>query len=421
MPHSTCSHGLQDFSPLPPSIRFVILGLLKNALTVAWISDFPVEWLPEIPEPLRKLPRRHPATWQIVLLSEFERNPRLRLHIILLRQRIAASLSFERRDVVFHVLKAPAFMRLGSLFWADTFLIRRVCRGIAPDLVHAWGIEKGAAMIAPRFKYPYLLTVQGLFAWYKEMGPLPAYYRLIARLEPTALSRAPLLTTESTFAVQFLKQRFPGIEVHQAEHAPNRCFFEVRRQPQIAPIHFIAVGELCHRKGTDLLFEALNRLVSELPFKLTVISGPDTSYLKSLRPGLWAKIRERVEFKHHLLPPEVAKAFETPALMLLPTRADVSPNAVKEAVVAGIPVVASDIGGIPDYVRPGENGLLFPAGDLEKFMRAIQEAVRHPLFGRGLVESNSLARSRDYLSPARMGQNFLSAYGRVLEKVTALR
>src|SRR5438128_6135996 len=107
------------------------ISKVKKPLTVAWISDFPVEWLPEVPEPLRKLPRKHPATWQIVLLSEFERNPRLRLHIILLRQRIAASLSFERRGVVFHVLKAPAFMRLGSLFWADTFLIRRVCRGIA--------------------------------------------------------------------------------------------------------------------------------------------------------------------------------------------------------------------------------------------------------------------------------------------------
>jgi len=105
---------------------------------------------------------------------------------------------------------------------------------------------------------------------------------------------------------------------------------------------------------------------------------------------------------------------ETPTLMLLPTRADVSPNAVKEAVVAGIPVVASDVGGIPDYIRPGENGVLFRAGDLASFIRAIQEAMSHPLFGCGQVEPSALTRSRDYLSPARMAGNFLAAYAECL-------
>jgi len=104
--------------------------MLEKPLTVAWISDFPVEWLPEVPEPLRGLPRRHPATWQMVLLSEFEQNPELRVHVILLRWRIEASVTFERKGIVFHVLKAPAWLRPASLFWADTLLIRRVCEQI---------------------------------------------------------------------------------------------------------------------------------------------------------------------------------------------------------------------------------------------------------------------------------------------------
>ena len=175
------------------------------------------------------------------------------------------------------------------------------------------------------------------------------------------------------------------------------------------------MGELCHRKGTDLLFQALDRLILELPFKLTIVSGPDTSYLDSIKNKLSTKIWERVEMKHHLLPHEVAKSLETPTFMLLPTRADVSPNAVKEAVVAGIPVVASNVGGIPDYVRPGENGLLFKPGDLESFIRTIREARGHPLFAKGLVEPGCLVRSREYLSPTRMAEKFLAAYARVLE------
>ncbi len=57
-------------------------------LTVAWISDFPIEWLPDAPAAVSHLPRRHPAMWEMVLLGEFERNPALQLHVIALRSGI---------------------------------------------------------------------------------------------------------------------------------------------------------------------------------------------------------------------------------------------------------------------------------------------------------------------------------------------
>jgi glycogen synthase len=78
-------------------------------------------------------------------------------------------------------------------------------------------------------------------------------------------------------------------------------------------------------------------------------------------------------------------------------------------------VVASAVGGIPDYVLPGRNGFLFPQGDLGRCVQAIREASIHSLFSRGQVEPVSLARNRDYLSPPRMAENFLAAYARALE------
>jgi glycosyltransferase involved in cell wall biosynthesis len=79
-------------------------------------------------------------------------------------------------------------------------------------------------------------------------------------------------------------------------------------------------------------------------------------------------------------------------------------------------VVASGVGGIPDYVFPGENGLLFAAGNKAEFVAMIREAARHPLFSRGLVTPSSLAKNREYLSPSRMAQLFLSAYNAALHR-----
>jgi glycosyltransferase involved in cell wall biosynthesis len=387
-----------------------MLEPLKKPLTVAWISDFPIEWLPDLPSPLRNLPRRHPATWEMVLLEEFEKNPALRVHVIALRYRIERDFSFQRQGTVYHILKAPVWLRLGSLFWLDTLLIRRVLRRIKPDLVHAWGMEKGAPLIACRLRYPYLMTVQGLYGWYREQVPMVRYDRFIERLERIYLPRSPVVTTESTFAVAYLQQRYPQLRIQQAEHAPNWAFHSVERRPQTNPIHLISVGTLGFRKGTDLLFKALDSLVSDLAFKLTIVTNPNPEYVASLRPTVSPALWERVEFRHHILPVEVSKEFETPVMLLLPTRADTSPNAVKEAAVAGVPVVASSVGGIPDYIEHGKNGLLFSAGDLNEFARAIRNACAHPLFGKGAVDPETLARTRAYLSPEAMARNFLKAY-----------
>ncbi|MST93993.1 MAG: glycosyltransferase [Pedosphaera sp.] len=388
---------------------------MKQPLTVAWISDFPVEWLSAAPEALRHLPRRHPATWQIVLLAEFEKNPALRLHVILLRQRIAKSFSFARNGVTFHVLKVATWRRLATVFWADTIAIRRVCREIKPDLVHAWGIEKGAGLIAGRLGHRHVTTVQGLLAWYKEQVPMHPYLRFTEWLESYSLPRAPVVTTESNFAVKFLRAKYPRLHVHQAEHAPNHAFHQLRRRPQTNPIRFITVGAMDFRKGTDLLFKALDELAPELDFTLTIVSNPNPKYVESLRTSVSAETWRRVEFKYDLPPEAVARELETATMLLLPTRADTSPNAVKEAVVAGVPVVASNVGGIPDYVLPEKNGWLFPPGDLAAFVSAIRSACAHPLFSRGEVDAETHRRMREYLSPERMARNFLAAYAAAME------
>ncbi len=352
----------------------------------------------------------------MVLLAELEKNPAIRTHVIVMRGPIARDFSFVRKGTVFHVLKATGKLRLATFFWLDTLLIRRVCQRIQPDLIHAWGSEKGAALIASRLAYPYVMTIQGLFAWLKQLIRLPPYDRFVERVERISLNRASVVTAESNCAVQFLEINFPKLKALQAEHAPNPVFSRVIRRPLSQPIQLVSVGSSSYLKGTDLLFAALDRIGSEINFTLKIITNPNPRYIASLRTTVSERTWRRTEFKHHLLPQEVATQLGTATMLLMPTRADNSPNAVKEAVVAGVPVVASSVGGIPDYVIPGKNGVLFPAGDLEAFIQAIRSACAHPLFGKGLVDPATLAAEREYLSPELMAKKFLAAYEAVLAK-----
>jgi glycosyltransferase involved in cell wall biosynthesis len=384
--------------------------MLERPLTVAWISFFPVEWLPDAPEALRLIPRRHPAPWQRILVDEFSSERGLNLHIFAVRSHYPRACTFTRGNATFHCVKLPRGMRTLTLFWWETLQIRRALGKLKPDLVQAWGTERGAAVVASRLPFPFLVTMQGLLEWYQEKVPLGHLSQLEARLERVSLRRASVVTAESNFAINWLKQHYPHLNLHQVEHAPNWLFHKVVRRPIVKPLQFLSVGTLGPLKGTDLLLQGLDKLRNELDFRLTLIGGEAPDYVAMLKsqtsPALW----ERVTMLTNLSQIQVAEQMAGATMLLAPTRVDNSPNSVKEAVVAGLPVVASAIGGIVDYVIPGANGLAFPASDLDAFIGAIREAASHPLFSRGLVEPVTLCKMREYLSPKTMAEGFLRAY-----------
>lgn len=378
--------------------------------TVAWLSFFPVEWLDEVPEEVARVPKDHPATWQQVLLAELERDPRFRLHVFALRSTYARSLEFERRGVRFHLVKTPRGWRSPSYYWVDTWLLWRALRRLRPDVVHAWGTEGGAALVAKRLGYPYVVTMQGLLSWIRTLVPLGRYHRFAARLEDWSLRGAPVVTTESNFAVDYLRRRHPGLRVEQVEHPPKPLFQTLARQPQREPLRLVFTGNPSQIKGTDLLLRALDRVRDELAFELVIVAARGQGFLEAMRAAVSTALWSRVRLLENVPSETVAAELARATMMVFPTRADTSPNSVKEAVVAGVPVVASRIGGLVDYVLPDKNGVLFEPDNLEACVGGIREAARHPLFREGRVDAATLAWARDYLSAARMGRRFAEIY-----------
>lgn len=382
-------------------------------LKVAWFTYFPIEWLEDLPAELSQLPRMHPATWQRVLLAELQQDASLDLHIVVLRKHFPRTLRFQRGNTTFHCLKVPGGWRALSLFWVDTWYVARALKEIRPDLVHAWGTENGAALIAARLRYPKLVTMQGIMGWMRDLGVANSYQRFAARLEPGSLRRSDHVTTESNFAVGYLHERYPNLRLRQIEHAPAWAFQRLIRQPQRAPLRIVSIGTLGPAKGTDVLLQALEPLCEKLDFEVVLIGGAPPGVKETLQaqtsPTLW----ERLRFRNHLTSEEVAAELCRASLMVYPTRADNSPNSVKEAVVAGLPVVASAIGGIVDYVKPGANGFLFTSGDVQGCRQGILQALEHPFMGRGLIEPEVLAEAREALSPATMARKFRQAYADV--------
>lgn len=387
--------------------------MAEKPLTVAWISYFPVEWLPDAP-PETRLPKQHPTTWLRSLADEFAGRAELRLHVVVTRKQFPRDVTFERNGVTFHCLKVRGGLRAPSLFWTDTFRIRQAVTAIKPDLVHAWGTEGGAALIASRLKLPYLVTIQGLLGWYARCAPLGRYLHFMAMLEKIALRRARVATAESTFAVDYTRRQWPNLDVKRVEVVSGWEFHRIVRRPPPDRIRLLMVGALEGRKGGDVLLRAFGHLRGQFPLELVVVGRADPACVDPVRgqlpPGTW----EAVQFRHDLTSAQIAEELAEATIAACPTRADTGPMFAKEAVVAGVPLVGSRVGGLPDYVQPGRNGFLCEPGDADDFTRALEQACRHPEFRSGRVELEVQERLRRELTPSASADGFLARYRETL-------
>ena len=381
----------------------------ERPLKVAWFSHFPIEWLPDLPAELQGIPKMHPATWQRVLWEEFAQWPNLELHMVALRGAFPRSHTFTKGNTTFHCIRTPPGSRSSTLYWIDTLLVRRELKKINPDVVHAWGSEYGSIAVAGRLLYPALVTMQGILSWYGSVFPLNRHMKLSRWLEDRSLRRADVVTCESSFGKKYLTQRHPHLKLLQVEHAPHPRFAAIKRTPQLSPTRILCVGSFLYWKGADIVMKALDRL-KDTNFELIWVGAKSDEFEQQLRRDTSEQIWHRVQFKHDLSPEEVAGELAKATLLVHASRADNSPNSVKEAVVAGVPVIATNTGGIPDYVIPGENGLLFESGDVEGCSARLAEAFGHTNFSKGLVNAATLAKTRTYLSSRTMAEKFFAGY-----------
>jgi glycosyltransferase involved in cell wall biosynthesis len=179
-----------------------------------------------------------------------------------------------------------------------------------------------------------------------------------------------------------------GIEV--PDDVRERRSSGSRQRPEL--LHIVYVGSVAWQKGLHVLIEAVNQLPADA-VRLTIFGDLDKfpDYVARLKqmarhPG----IRFAGRIAHDELWPFLLSEAD---IAVLPTLwYEVSPLTIQEMFAAGIPIVASRIGAIPEKIRDGVDGLLFPPGDAAALRELLLRLRNHP---------ELLARLRSQIPPTR--------------------
>ncbi len=150
--------------------------------------------------------------------------------------------------------------------------------------------------------------------------------------------------------------------------------------PAASPVRLVSVARLEAPKDHRTLLRALSLLQQEQWTLDLVGDGPLEGELKSLTRELG--LSERVNFLGYQRDP--AGRLACGHVFVLATRSEAFPRSVLEAMRAGLPVVASRVGGIPEAVSQGVEGLLVPPGEIEDLAAALRRLLRAPALRREL-------------------------------------
>ncbi|MBN1164656.1 MAG: glycosyltransferase family 4 protein [Candidatus Krumholzibacteriota bacterium] len=183
------------------------------------------------------------------------------------------------------------------------------------------------------------------------MAMMTSYYDRITRV-PSRVSR---FITPSDFLRRKLIEG--KISRDKISWIPNFVDVESFRAGEEED-YFLFFGRLSFEKGIDTLIRAVAGVAGA---KLKIVGeGPGSDDLK----GLAAELKAPVEFMGYKSGKELRALLEEARFIVVPSIwYENLPFSVMEAMAAGKPVVAADIGGIPEMVEDGVNGFLFPAGD----------------------------------------------------------
>jgi mannosyltransferase len=140
-------------------------------------------------------------------------------------------------------------------------------------------------------------------------------------------------------------------------------------------------GRIRHQKGTDLFVDAMLRLLPNYPDWTAVITGRTTSDNLGFERELKSKIAaaglaQRIVFLGDV--DDISLWYRRFTLFVAPSRQEGFGLTPLEAMASQTAVVASDAGSFPSMIRPGVNGAIVPAGDLDALVAAVEPYFRTP-------------------------------------------
>jgi len=320
---------------------------------------------------------------------------------------------------------ALSLSQAAKSYWLDFANYRRVkkwIRELEPEFIYLWNLERisPVPIIAAAKESGIPFAVHLMDYWLRDtrlpdefFGPAPKPLKqviwkareILRRIIDPYIMPIPLIATSETVRREYLRTGFPPENIQVIYHGIRTDLqlseedFGLNRIREGRPFRILFAGALIPYKGVDTLIMALSGLVhlkEVRDIRLDIVGQGAREYTEEL----CALFRQHqldgfVSFLGFVPRQDLLMKYREYDVFIWPTkREEPFGTVVIEAMISGVPVIASSVGGPTEYITNGRTGILVPPGDSVK----LAIAIHNLLFDDGLrerIRKNALALVRD--------------------------
>jgi len=393
-------------------------------MKIVLASQFPIYWIQKKMGKKSKI-FGHPTGWVVNLANALSQIKNVDLNIVTLNPQINKSKIIKLNNIIFYLIKNgvpflhkgfPNYFPLDVLlrFHFDIKAIIKVIKIINPDIVHAFGTEGPYSLAGYNSGYPCLISLQGIINKIFKFEP-SLRFLLIRRTEKLAIMNNKYFSCRTKFDRNFILSINKNANIFDIPEAMNEVYFE--NSWEVKNINrIIFVGSLIKRKGIETLIKAIPLVKKKIPDLVLYIIGNGNSKYKQYLISLCNKfdIYNNVKFLGYKQPKEIVEYLIKSQIFVFPSEIENSPNVIAEAMVLGLPVLATKVGGIPYIIESGKSGILVEKENSQILSEKIIYLLRNPSI-RMTIGENAKQIARNLHHPKDVAIKTISAYNEILE------
>lgn len=329
-----------------------------------------------------------------------------------------------------------------------------------PDIIHAYGTEEKHNIPLIRLykdTIPIVISLQGIIEQYKRryLGGLPLHEILINYTVKDLIFRNGIFAGRAAFYrqakrevwmfrnVRYVEGRSDWDRAMSAEINPELMYYYCPRMIRSAFFNYHWNGEECEKhsifvhqgnypiKGMHFMLDAIRILRRKYPDVKLYVSGANILKKQGVKSVLsqngYAKLISRrikalnledcVVFTGYLNADQLAHKLTEVELCAVPSVIENAPNALAEAMVVGVPCVASDVGGNANMLNYGTSGLLYCHDEPEMLAARIASIFECDELKKQVAE-NAYQTARSRHNPKELPERLMGIYAQIIEDFT---
>jgi len=358
------------------------MSLKSKTLKVVWLAPYQLSLLkPHISFTKKSFPERA-APWIEHLSNELGKLENIELTIITKSAHIIKDLTINKNGIKFIILKYnfpftnkgfPKKLPIDKIFsyYPLPGKIRKLIKKINPDIVHAHGTESVFSLAAQKSNFPYIISIQGLIHIINKTAKRKDIHQ--EKIEISTIKNGHFFGCRTIWDKAEVLKFNSKANIKYLPEAIDPLFFNVKWNPQKEK-HIAFVGNITENKGIHILIDTFIKLKKRgIKLNLDIIGGGNTPLKNTLISKLENEGFDQSVFWHGYIPhSQMQHILSKSYLFVLPTFIDNSPNSLCEAMVMGMPCIASNVGGVPSLINNGVNGLLVEKNNIDELAEKIQ-------------------------------------------------